>query len=199
MTTRWYQEKKREHYYRQAKKDGYRARSAYKLKQIQKRFNILNEGSVVVDLGAAPGSWSQVAKELVGETGIIVGIDILPIKPIPSITFLKGDMTEEASVNELKDIIGGKPVDVVLSDMSPDISGVYSVDQARSIYLCEKALSTAELFLKSGGFFVCKIFEGEDLKDFVGLVRKKFINVKHFSPPASRKSSSEVYIIAKYK
>jgi len=199
MTTRWYQEKKREHYYRQAKKDGYRARSAYKLKQIQKRFNILNEGSVVVDLGAAPGGWSQVAKELVGDSGIIVGIDISPIKPIPNITFLKGDMTEETSVNELIDIIDGKHVDVVLSDMSPDISGVYSVDQARSIYLCEKALSTAELFLKSGGFFVCKIFEGEDLKDFVGKVGKKFINIKHFSPPASRKSSSEVYIIAKYK
>jgi len=199
MATRWYSEKKREHYYKQAKKDGYRARSAFKLKQIQKRFKILKKGSVVVDLGAAPGGWSQVAKEIVGENGTVVGIDLLPIKPIPGITFLQGDMTKESSVNELIEIVGDKKVDIVLSDMSPDISGNYSVDQARSVYLCEQALSTAELVLKSGGFFVCKIFQGEDLKDFIGKVGKSFINVKQFSPPASRKSSSEVYIIAKYK
>ena len=199
MATRWYQEKKREHFYKEAKKVGYRARSAFKLKQIQNRFKILKKGSVVVDLGAAPGGWSQVAKEIVGKDGVVIGIDLSPVKPISGVTFLQGDMTEETSVNELIDIIGGKKVDVVLSDMSPNISGNYSVDQARSVYLCEQALSTAELVLKSGGFFICKIFEGEDLKDFVGKVGKKFINVKQFSPPASRKSSSEVYIIARYK
>ena len=197
MSTRWYQEKKREHFYKEAKKVGYRARSAFKLKQIQKRFNILNKDDIVVDLGAAPGGWSQIAKEIVGKDGVVIGIDLSPIKPISGITFLQGDMTEDTSVNELIDIIGEKKVDVVLSDMSPDISGNYSVDQARSVYLCEQALSTAELVLKPGGFFICKVFEGEDLKDFVGTVGKKFINIKQFSPPASRKSSSELYIVAK--
>lgn len=199
MTTRWYQEKKREHYYRQAKKDGYRARSAFKLKQIQKKFDILKDGDVVVDLGAAPGGWSQVAKELTGDSGTIVGIDLLPINPLKDVSFLKGDITEDSSIEKIKDIVGSSKVDVVISDISPNISGNYSVDQARSIFLCQQAFKTVQILLKEGGTFVCKVFEGEDLKDFVDVVKKEFRTVKHFSPPASRKSSSEIYIIAKYK
>jgi len=199
MSKRWYQEKKHEHFYKEAKKVGYRARSAFKLKQIQKRFNVLKEDNIVIDLGAAPGGWSQVAKEIIGEKGTIIGIDLSPIKPISGITFLQGDMTEKTSIDELIGIIGEKKVDVVLSDMSPDISGNYSVDQARSIYLCEQALSTVELVLKSGGHFICKVFEGEDFKDFSKKIKDNFKIVKHFSPPASRKSSSEIYIVAKYK
>ena len=199
MATRWYQEKKREHYYRQAKKSGYRARSAYKLKQIQKKFDILKDGDVVVDLGAAPGGWSQVAKELIGDSGVIVGIDLLPIAPLKGVSFLKGDVTEDSSIEKIKDIIGSNKVDVVISDISPNISGNYSVDQARSIFLCQQAFKTVQILLKEGGTFVCKVFEGEDLKDFVNVVKKEFRIVKHFTPPASRKSSSEIYIIAKYK
>jgi len=198
MPTRWYKEKKREHFYKEAKKVGYRARSAFKLKQIQKKFKILKEGDIVVDLGAAPGGWSQVAKEIVGETGTVVGIDLLPIEPINKVTFIKGDMTQNNSFEKIKNILEDKKADVVISDMSPNISGNYSVDQARSIYLCEQALKTANLLLKNNGCFVCKVFEGEDYNSLKNKIKDQFKVVKHFAPPASRKSSSEKYIIAKY-
>jgi len=195
--TRWYSEKKKEHFYKEAKRVGYRARSAFKLKQIQEKFRILKEGNTVIDLGAAPGGWSQVAKEIVGERGIVIGIDLSPIKPIKSITFLQGDMTKYGSLGELISITGDKKADVVLSDMSPDISGNYSVDHTRSIFLSEHALITAETLLKPGGNFVCKVFSGEDLQYFVKKVDEKFRSVRRFAPVASRKSSSEIYIIAK--
>ena len=195
--TRWYSEKKKEHFYKEAKRVGYRARSAFKLIQIQKRFNILRTGNIVIDLGAAPGGWSQVAKDIVGEKGKVVGIDLSPIKPITGITFLQGDMTEDTSLQEIINIVGEKKADVVLSDMSPDISGTYSVDHARSIFLSEQALTTAELVLRSGGNFVCKVFSGEDLQDFVKKVNDKFKSTRRFAPDASRKSSSEIYIIAR--
>ena len=197
MPTRWYQEKKREHFYKQAKKDGYRARSAFKLKQIQNRFRILKPGNTVVDLGAAPGGWSQVAKEIVGEKGKIIGIDLLPIQSIEDITFLEGDMTDDNSINEIKNLMGNKQADTILSDMSPDISGNYSVDQARSIHLCEQAFKTCNELLKPGGNFVCKVFLGEDFQEFLQKIKKQFQNVKQFSPTASRKTSSEIYIVAK--
>jgi len=195
--TRWYREKKREHFYKEAKRVGYRARSAFKLEQIQNKFNIIQKGDTVIDLGAAPGGWSQVAKELVGEHGRVIGIDISHIRPLDGIIFLQGDLTEDSTIDEIKQIIGDNKADVILSDMSPNISGNYSVDQARSIYLCEHSLKTAELLLKPGGNFVCKVFEGEDLQGFIKTVTKKFKTVKQFSPPASRKSSSEIYIIAR--
>ncbi len=195
--TRWYSEKKKEQFYKAAKRVGYRARSAFKLKQIQNKFKILRKDDTVIDLGAAPGGWSQVAKEIVGEKGTVVGIDLSPIRPINGITFLKGDMTKETSIKDLIQTIGESKVDVILSDMSPDISGAYSIDHARSIFLSEKALITAELFLKTGGNFICKVFSGEDLQDFVKKVNGKFASVRQFNPAASRKSSSEVYIIAK--
>ena len=196
--TRWYSEKKKEHFYKEAKRVGYRARSAFKLKQIQDKFKILKKGDTVIDLGAAPGGWSQVVKEIVGEKGTVVGIDLTPISPIRGITFLQGDMTKKTSLEELINIIGDKKADVVLSDMSPDISGNYSVDQARSIFLSEQALITAETLLKPKGIFVCKVFAGEDLQGFIKKVNERFKTVKQFSPSASRKSSSEIYIIAKF-
>lgn len=196
--TRWYTEKKKEHYYKEAKRVGYRARSAFKLEQIQDKFRIIKKGDVVVDLGAAPGGWSQVAKELVGDQGTVLGIDLSRIRPIPGVTFLQGDLTEDSTIEKIKQIIGDQKVDTVLSDMSPNISGNYSVDQARSVYLCEHALKLAELLLKTGGNFICKVFEGEDLQDFIKKADKIFKTVKQFSPPASRKSSSETYIIARY-
>jgi len=197
MPTRWYKEKKREHFYKQAKKEGYRARSAFKLKQIQNRFNILKPGDTVIDQGAAPGGWSQIAKELVGEKGTIIGIDLLHIQPIEGVTFLQGDMTEEESIQKIISLMNGKEADVILSDMSPDISGNYSMDQARSIYLCEQAFKTCSELLKPGGNFVCKVFEGEDFKGFFQKVKKHFQVVKKFTPAASRKTSSEIYIVAK--
>ena len=195
--TRWYQEKKREHFYKEAKRKGYRARSAYKLRQIQNRFKILKRGNTVIDLGAAPGGWSQIAKEIVGDEGTVIGMDLSPMKPIQGVTFFRGDITKETSIQELIDILKEKKADTVISDMSPDISGNYSIDHARSIYLCEQALSTAGLVLKPNGNFLCKVFSGEELHDFIKKIKEKFSTVKLFNPTASRKSSSEIYIIAK--
>jgi 23S rRNA (uridine2552-2'-O)-methyltransferase len=195
--TRWYREKKREHFYKEAKRVGYRARSAFKLQQIQQRFHVIPKNAIVVDLGAAPGGWSQIASELVGDKGTVIAADLSPIKPLLNVQCIQGDVTLPETIAHLKQLMDTRKADVVLSDMSPDISGNYSVDQARSAYLCECALDTASQILKPGGTFVCKIFEGEDTKEFLQKVKQRFSIVKTFSPEASRKSSSEVYIIAK--
>jgi 23S rRNA (uridine2552-2'-O)-methyltransferase len=196
--TRWYSEKKKEHFYKEAKRVGYRARSSFKLLQIQKKFNVIKKGDTVIDLGAAPGGWSQVAKEIVGDIGTVIGIDLSPISPLSNVTFLQADMTRQSSLDELKKILENKTVDVVISDMSPDISGNYSVDHARSVHLSKQALNAAENLLKLNGNFVCKVFSGEDLENFIKSVNKKFQVVKRYFPPASRKSSSEIYVIAKF-
>lgn len=195
--TRWYREKKREHYYKEAKRLGYRARSAFKLKQIQKRFDVFSKEDIVIDLGAAPGGWSQTAKEFVGKQGIVIGADILQIKPLDNVQFIQGDITDNGTLEEIKQILNDAKADVVLSDMSPDVSGNYSVDQARSLWLCERALDVAEQVLHPGGTFICKIFEGADTKEFIEKVKHRFSSVRTFAPDASRKSSSEIYIIAK--
>ena len=195
---RWYLEKKREHFYKEAKRVGYRARSAFKLKQIQKKFRIMREGDAIIDFGSAPGGWSQVAKELVGEDGTVIGIDLLRIEPINGVTFLQGDLTKEPTLRKIIEICEGNKADILLSDMSPNISGNYSVDQARSIYLCKQALKATENLLKEGGHFVCKLFAGEDTGNFIQEVHQKFKTVKCYSPQASRKSSSEVYVVARY-
>jgi 23S rRNA (uridine2552-2'-O)-methyltransferase len=195
--TRWYTEKKKEHFYKQAKQVGYRARSAFKLQQIQNRFHLIPKDGIVLDLGAAPGGWCQVAKELVGTQGIVIGVDLSSIKPFEDIQFLQGDVTKTETLEQIKDLMNGKNADVILSDMSPDISGNYSVDQARSAWLCESALHVVTQLLQPGGHFICKIFEGEDTKAFIEKVKHQFMVVKTFSPEATRKSSSEVYIIAK--
>ena len=195
--TRWYSEKKREHYYKQAKKQGYRARSSYKLKQIQKKYHIISKGDYVLDLGAAPGGWSQVAKEFCGPDGKIIGIDLLPITPISDVVFLRGDITDDASIKRIKYVLDGNVPRVVLSDMAPNISGNYSVDHAQSVYLSMCALDLARDLLGDKGNFVCKVFMGESFEELLEMVKKVFQSVHCFSPPASRKSSSEIYIIGK--
>jgi len=195
--TRWYQEKKHEHFYREAKRLGYRARSAFKLKQINKKFGIFSKNDVVVDLGAAPGGWSQVVQEIVGNQGKIIGVDILTVKPIERVKFIQGDITDNETFQKINQELNYSHADVVLSDLSPDISGNYSIDQARSLWLCECAFNIATRLLKPGGIFLCKIFEGQDTKDFIELLRNSFSTVKKFTPVASRKRSSEIYIIAK--
>ncbi len=195
--TRWYQEKKKEHFYKQAKKEGYRARSAYKLLQIQKRFHLISPGDLVVDLGAAPGGWSQIAHSLVQPNGFVVGVDLETIKPFEDVVFIRGDMTKDETIQAILQTVDFRPVNVVLSDMAPDISGNYSMDHARSIYLCNQALKTAQTVLVKNGSFACKVFMGDMLQDFVSEVKGLFKQVKQFSPKASRKSSSEQYIIAR--
>ena len=197
MSTRWYQEKKREHYYKEAKRVGYRARSAFKLQQIQGKFHIIKHGDLVIDLGASPGGWSQVAQEYVGDHGQVVGVDISSTKPLDRVFFIQGDISDQVTIEQITEFLAGRKADAVISDMSPDISGSYSIDQARSAWLCEQAFAVAQQMLRPGGNFVCKIFEGEDLKEFLDLVKPFFTFVKQFSPEASRKSSSEVYIVLK--
>ena len=195
MTHR-YRGERRDFYYKEAKQVGYRARSAFKLKHIQNKFKIIRKGDTVIDLGASPGGWSQVAKHFTGENGTVIGIDLLPIQPIDGISFLQGDITEKKTIDFIKTIIGNNRVNVVLSDVSPDISGNYSIDHARSIYLCEHSLKLGDIFLKPHGNFICKVFTGEELDEFIKKLQFRFKTVKLFSPPSSRKRSSEIYIIA---
>ena len=195
MATRWYTEKKQEYYYNIAKKQGYRARSAFKLLQIQERYSILKKGDIVIDLGAAPGGWCQVIKEHIGN-GVIIAVDIEEMSPMPGVRFVKSDITKEETIEYIKKEIE-KPADALVSDVAPDITGNYSMDHARSVWLCTHALTIAENVLKKNGVFICKIFEGEELQKFIGKVKNRFGHVKSFVPKASRKRSSEIYIIAK--
>ncbi len=199
MGTRWYQERRREHFHRQAKREGYRARSAYKLKQIHNRFHVIRKGDAVADLGCAPGGWTQVLVELVGPEGFVAGVDLQRTRPIEGAVLLRGDFTKTSVQDKLADALveGGHDVlDAVVSDMAPDMTGTYDLDQARSVHLCEIALQAAERHLKNDGVFVCKIFEGADFQEFRMHVKSKFRSVRMYHPPASRKQSSEVYMVA---
>gem|GEM_PF-199407 len=197
MSKRWFREKKREHFYKLAKKEHYRSRAAYKLKQIQGRFNVIHYDFLVVDLGASPGGWSQVAAGIAGRNGKVVAIDRARMKPVEDVLVLRGDMTKDETVAALFRALGGRKADVVLSDMSPDISGNYSIDHARSIELCGTALAFARRALRPGGNLVVKAFQGDLFGRFLAAVRQDFRNVHAFHPEASRPSSSEIYVVAK--
>ena len=180
---------------RRARREGYRARSVYKLMDIQKKSKIFRKDDTVLDLGAAPGGWSQIALEYIGEDGKLVGVDLQHILPLKGAQFLQGDIREPETRKELEKLV--PKADVVLSDMSPNLSGNYSVDQARSVELSTLALEIAsERKAKS---FVVKVFEGSDFQDFRKAVIDEFGSVRTLSPEASRKQSSEVYLIAKRK
>ena len=180
---------------RKARREGYRARSAYKLMDIQKKSNIFKEGSTVLDLGAAPGGWSQVALEFIGEEGKLVGVDLQHILPLKGAQFIQGDLREAEIRRQLEEF--APKADTVISDMSPNLSGNYSVDQARSVELSSLALEIATE--RKAKFFVCKVFEGSDFQEFRKEVIDEFGSVRTLSPEASRKQSSEVYLIAKRK
>ena len=196
MGQRWLKERKREFYYRKAKQLNYRSRASFKLYQIDEKFNVLRPGGYVADLGAAPGGWLQIAKEKVGPKGKVVGMDLQHIEPLKGVQTIQGDITKPEMVERLKELLGGK-ADTVISDMSPNISGSYSMDHARSIDLCEHALHFAQQTLKPGGDLVMKIFEGDMMNEFLGEVKESFTSVRLHSPKASRSSSSEIYVIAK--
>ena len=157
---RWVQERKNERYYKLAKKEGYRSRASYKLLQIDDRFNIFKKGDYVADLGAFPGGWLQVAKEKVGESGKVIGLDLRRIKPLDGVETIVGDITEDSTMLELLSLVGGK-VDVVISDMAPNIAGHYSTDHARSIHLALYAVDVCDRILRKGGRLVMKVFMGE--------------------------------------
>ena len=180
---------------RRARREGYRARSAYKLQEIQRRSQLFRKGDTVLDLGAAPGGWSQVAQEMVGAEGRVIGIDLVHIASLEGVEFLQGDLRDAELRRQLGDL--APTAAVVISDMSPDLSGNYSVDQARSIELAELALSIASE--RQARCFAVKVFEGEDFQQFRAAVQAEFGSVRTLSPEASRKVSSEVYLIAKRK
>ncbi|MBI4392246.1 MAG: RlmE family RNA methyltransferase [Euryarchaeota archaeon] len=196
MVRRWVKERRNDAFYRKAKREGYRSRAAYKLLAINERFEIFRPGFCVVDLGAAPGGWSQVAKELVAPDGRVVGVDLQRIDPEEGCVFLRGDVTKPEVEEEVRKAAGAS-VDVVLSDMSPNISGHYETDHARSVHLAETALLVATRLLRPGGRLVVKVFEGDLFQDYVKLVEAKFSKVRTHRPPATRESSSEIYVIAK--
>lgn len=186
---------RRDYFYRKAKDEGYRSRAAFKLKQINERFNIIKKRDTVVDLGAAPGGWLQVAKELSG--GKVVGVDILPIEEIEGVETIKGDIRLEATVEKIRKKIKKEGADVVICDAAPNLSGNWSYDHARSIDLASSALECARKLLKPGGRFAVKVFQGDMFPEFLDKVRRHFAKVQGFSPEASRKQSAEIYVIGK--
>jgi 23S rRNA (uridine2552-2'-O)-methyltransferase len=196
-------------YYNKAKQEGYRARSAYKLQQLDETAGLLGEGRTVVDLGAAPGGWIQVAAEEVGERGTVVGVDRQRIEalaePEPTVEYVRGDMTEDSTKAEIRDVVGasgdelGGPVDAVISDMAPNMSGDYDLDHARSVHLVRQALDVATDLLGPGGDFAAKVFDGQDLDDLKADIEPEFEYVREVRPDASRDSSSELYLVAKHR
>lgn len=194
MSRRWLRERKRDKYYRLAKKLGYRARSAFKLIQLNEKYGIIKEGDDVLDLGAAPGGWLQVAREI-SKTGTIVGVDLKPIARLDGVITIVGDITKEETVEKIRRV--KDRFDVVLSDVSPNISGVWDIDHARSVELSRRAFELARIFLKPGGNFLVKVFQGPLVEDLYNEIRKHFRFCKITKPRASRKESAEVYIIGK--
>lgn len=193
---RWLDEHVNDHYVQQANKLGLRSRAVFKLDEINAKDKLIKPGMTVVDLGAAPGSWSHRCVELVGDNGLVVACDILPMDPIAGVDFLQGDFREEAVLNALLARIGDAKVDVVLSDMAPNMSGTNEVDQPRAMYLVELALDMCHQVLTKNGSFAVKVFMGEGYDEFIKSVRSAFKVVKTRKPDSSRSRSREVYIVA---
>ena len=196
MHERWLEERHHEYYYKLAKKMDYRSRASFKLMQIDDRFNIFHDGDRVVDLGAAPGGWLQVAKERVGEEGFVIGVDLRPIKPLEGVPTIVGDITDDATMKKLLDMFEGE-ADVIISDMAPNICGHYSTDHARSFDLCMYAVNVCDRILKKNGKLVMKVFYGDMFQSLLRELEARFTSVKVHSPDASRPTSSEVYVISK--
>jgi 23S rRNA (uridine2552-2'-O)-methyltransferase len=191
----WMREHINDPFVQQAQKDGYRSRAAYKLLEIDERDHLIKAGMVVVDLGATPGGWSQVASNKVGEKGKVIALDLLPLAPLPRVEFIQGDFREDSVLAQLEEKLDGKQIGIVISDMAPNISGIDLSDQARSIYLAELALEFAVQHLKPGGAFLVKVFQGAGFEEYVKTMRQHFAKVVSRKPKASRDRSSEVYML----
>jgi 23S rRNA (uridine2552-2'-O)-methyltransferase len=197
MGNRWEVEKKKEHYYKMAKKERYRSRASYKLLQLNKKFRIIKSRDYVVDLGAAPGGWSQVALDIVGEEGKVIAVDLQRIRPFEEENFVQitGDFTKKEVIDKIESELEWN-ADVILSDAAPKLTGIKDIDQLKSIDIAENALKIADSILKIDGSMVIKVFQGEGFEDYLKKVRKKFKSVKTTKPPSSRKGSVEMYLIA---
>ena len=196
-SSQWLQRHVTDPFVKQAQKDGYRSRSAYKLIQLNERDRFLHPNTLVVDLGSAPGGWSQIAGRLVGRKGRVVATDILPMDALPNVEFIQGDFTEEVVLAQLIGALGGHKPDVIICDIAPNLSGIDSADQAKSMYLIELALDMVKQTLKSGGTFVTKMFQGSGSDAYLKAVRASFGKVFVRKPDASRQESREVYLVAK--
>lgn len=193
----WLKEHFNDPYVKMAQKDGYRSRASYKLLEIQEKDRILRPGNTVIDLGAAPGGWSQVTSRVLGDKGRLIASDILEMDSIPDVTFIQGDFTEESVLAQILEAVGNHPVDLVISDMAPNMSGVKMADQARAMYLCELALDLAGQVLRPGGDFLIKIFQGEGFDVYHKQVRTMFEKVQMRKPLSSRDRSREQYLLAR--
>jgi 23S rRNA (uridine2552-2'-O)-methyltransferase len=193
----WLKRQLSDPYVRKAGAQGYRARSAFKLLEVMKRDGLVRPGDCVVDLGAAPGSWSQVLAERVGQAGRVISVDLLEMAAIPGVTLVRGDFREEAVLARIEEALRGRKIDLVVSDMAPNISGVRATDQARSIDLCELALEFARAHLNSGGAFLVKAFQGSGYPEFLAAMRRVFVAVVSRKPGASRGESKEMYLLGR--
>ena len=198
-STRWLQEHFSDPFVKKAKAEGLRSRAAYKLEELVARDKLLRPGMVVVDLGAAPGGWSQWVRQAMGESGRVIASDILEMPSLAGVEFLHGDFREDAVAAELEQMLRGDRVDLVLSDMAPNMSGVDAVDQARAMHLSELAMEFADLHLKTGGDFLIKLFQGVGFDAYVKELRNRYTKVSIRKPEASRKRSNEVYALAQGK
>jgi 23S rRNA (uridine2552-2'-O)-methyltransferase len=193
---RWLEEHVNDKYVKEANKRGFRSRAYFKIEELQKKDKLMQSGNTVVDLGAAPGGWSQYAADYVGEKGTVIACDILPMDPLAGVDFLQGDFREESVLNALLDRIDGQNVDLVMSDMAPNLSGNDAIDQSGSMYLVELALDMCRQVLSKNGKFVVKVFQGEGFDEFVKDCRNAFTSVKVRKPESSRARSREVYLVA---
>lgn len=193
-SNRWKARQENDPYVKQARAAGYRARAAYKLLELHEKDRLLRPGMKVVDLGAAPGSWSQVAAEIVGDSGRVVALDLLPMDALPGVEIIEGDFRESEVLEQLETVVGDR-VDLVLSDMAPNLSGIPVADQARSMHLAELALDFARQWLGPNGRFVVKLFQGEGFDEFVRDARATFKTVRIRKPKSSRRESREVYLV----
>jgi len=196
---RWLREHFADPYVKKAQAEGLRSRAAYKLEELIERDRLLRPGMVVVDLGAAPGGWSQYVRQVLGDGGRVVALDILEMPPLAGVEFLHGDFREEAVLSQLETLLDGQRVDLVLSDMAPNMSGVDVVDQARAMHLAELAMEFADGHLRPGGAFLIKLFQGVGFDDYVRELRRRYDKVAIRKPAASRKRSPEVYALAQGK
>ena len=194
---RWLAEHFDDHYVKLAQKQGLRSRSAFKLLELQDKYQLVRPGMIVVDLGSAPGGWCQVVQSVLGANGRLIAMDILPMEPLHGVQFIQGDFTEDEPLQLLEEALQGEQVDLVLSDMAPNMSGMAATDQAKAMYLAELALEYAQAQLKPGGVFLVKLFQGEGFDGFVREVRSLFGKVQVRKPKASRPRSREVYLLAR--
>ena len=193
----WRERQERDPYVQMARRDGWRSRAVYKLEQILEKERILKPGMICLDLGAAPGGWSQYVSARLGGRARILAVDLLPMDSLPEVEIIQGDLTEDQVLQRLLDSLGNDRADLVMSDMAPNISGNKAVDQPRSMYLAELALELARQVLRRNGNFVCKLFQGQGTDEFIASARSSFERVRVMKPKASRPGSSEVYLVAR--